>query len=225
MEKHIVEVKSITHLNQNVLKIITKKPEFYRFSSGQATTVSINKKGLEEENMPFTFTNLSTENDLEFITKIYPEQKSTTNALSLLAEGDELILHQVFGTIVYNGEGVFIAGGAGVTPFISILRLLKSKNRIGSNTLILANKTEADIILHEELKRTLGANFISILSEEEKEGHMHGLITHSFLEKMVTNLNQKFYICGPIAMVTSVRNSLLNIGIHPGKITTEDKTT
>lgn len=42
-----------------------------------------------------------------------------------------LILHEVFGTISYQGEGLFIAGGAGVTPFISLFRSLKSKNEIG----------------------------------------------------------------------------------------------
>ncbi|MCK7517280.1 MAG: hypothetical protein MZV64_05925 [Ignavibacteriales bacterium] len=48
-----------------------------------------------------------------------------------LKKDNELILHDVFGAINYKGEGVFIAGGAGVTPFISIFRYLQSKNEIG----------------------------------------------------------------------------------------------
>jgi len=47
-----------------------------------------------------------------------------------LVKEDELILHDVFGAISYMGEGVFIAGGAGITPFISIFRYLKLKNVI-----------------------------------------------------------------------------------------------
>ena len=50
----------------------------------------------------------------------------------------------------YKGKGVFIAGGAGVTPFISIFRDLKKQNKIGNNILIFSNKTEADIILKDE---------------------------------------------------------------------------
>jgi predicted ferric reductase len=38
-----------------------------------------------------------------------------------LKHGDELIIRDVWGAIEYKGEGVFIAGGAGVTPFIAIL--------------------------------------------------------------------------------------------------------
>jgi predicted ferric reductase len=33
---------------------------------------------------------------------------------------DELMFHDIFGTIAYQGKGVFIAGGAGIHPFISI---------------------------------------------------------------------------------------------------------
>ncbi len=53
-----------------------------------------------------------------------------TNELLHLEINDELILHDVYGAISYKGEGVFIAGGAGVTPFISILRHLESKKKL-----------------------------------------------------------------------------------------------
>ena len=59
---------------------------------------------------------------------------------------DELIPHDVFGTITYKWKAFFIAGGAGVTPFISILRYLISRNEIRNNKLIFANKTRKDII-------------------------------------------------------------------------------
>ena len=63
-----------------------------------------------------------------------------------LVVNDELILHEVFGEIAYKGEGVFIAGGAGVTPFICIFKYLQSKNKIGNNKLILFTKRPSMII-------------------------------------------------------------------------------
>lgn len=95
---------------------------------------------------PFTFTCLPEDNYIEFTIKTYPARKSVTNQLLQLKAGDELILHDVFGDIAYKGAGVFIAGGAGVTPFIAIFRYLQSKNIVGNNKLIFANKTKADII-------------------------------------------------------------------------------
>ncbi|HAQ70567.1 hypothetical protein N9545_08400 [Salibacteraceae bacterium] len=81
--------------------------------------------------------------------------------------GDELIIGESWGTIGYKGEGTFISGGAGVTPFISIIRHLHFKNEIGNNKLIFANKQKSDIILQREFEAILGENFINILSDEK----------------------------------------------------------
>src|ERR1035437_1192183 len=158
MQQHIVKVKSVDKVTHDVLKITTEKPQHYIFISGQATEVSINKEGWRNKVRPFTFTCLPDNDYLEFTTKIYPSHKGVTNELLNLKINDEFILHDVFGAIAYKGEGVFIAGGAGVTPFICIFRYLQSKNETGNNKLIFANKTKGDIILANEFKKLLGKN-------------------------------------------------------------------
>jgi ferredoxin-NADP reductase len=72
------------------------------------------------------------------------------------------------GAIEYKGEGVFIAGGAGVTPFIAILRQLQAENKIANNKLIFTNKTANDIILKKEFNDMLGKNFINTLTDEQR---------------------------------------------------------
>ena len=115
MEKHVVKIKAINKVTHDVLQIKTEKPNSLNFDPGQATEVAINKTGWENERRPFTFTCLPSENFLEFTTKTYPVRKSVTNELLNLKVSDELIIHDVFGTLIYQGEGIFIAGGAGVT--------------------------------------------------------------------------------------------------------------
>ena len=214
MEQHIVKIKSIDHITHDVLRIVTEKPQQYTFTPGQATEVSINKKGWQNEKRPFTFTSLPEDDYLEFTIKTYPSHKSVTNELLQLKKDDELILHDVFGAINYKGEGVFIAGGAGVTPFISIFRYLHSKNEIGECKLIFANKTNDDIILEQEFKKLLGNNFINILSEEKANGYANGLITMDFLQDNFGGINQYFYLCGPPPMIEFVEKQLqdLNVG-------------
>jgi ferredoxin-NADP reductase len=153
MRQYHVKIKSIIRITPDVLKIITEKPQQYSFTPGQATDVSINKEGWQKEKRPFTFTSLPDDDYLEFTIKTYPLHKSVTNQLLQLKQNDELILHDAFGAISYKGEGVFIAGGAGITPFISIFRYLQLKNEIGNNMLIFANKTKADIINELEFKK------------------------------------------------------------------------
>jgi len=222
MEKHLVKIKSIKHITPDVLQIVTEKPHKYTFTPGQATEIAINKPGWKAKKRPFTFTSLPVDDILQFTIKTYPSHKGVTNELLQLAEGDELILHEVFGAIAYQGEGLFIAGGAGVTPFISIFRYLKLKNEIRGNKLIFANKTKEDIILAVEFEELLGKNFINILSEESANGYAYGQIDEEFLKATITDFNQQFYVCGPPPMMESIEKQLTNLGVAKKAITVEE---
>jgi ferredoxin-NADP reductase len=221
MKRHLVKIKSIEHITHDVLQIITEKPQKYNFTPGQATEVAINKKGWKDKKRPFTFTCLPDSDYLEFNIKIYPSHKGVTNELLQLKKDDVLILHDVFGAIAYKGEGVFIAGGAGVTPFNCIFRYLQSKNEIDDNKLIFANKTKEDIILADEFKKLLGKNFINILSDEKTDEYAQGQITESFLKANISDFGQQFYLCGPPPMMEAVQKQLSNLGISKESITVE----
>ncbi len=214
MAQHIVKIKSINKVTHDVLRIVTEKPIAYQFIPGQATDVSINNTDWKEEKRSFTFTCLPDNDFIEFTIKTYPSHKSVTNQLLQLNKEDELILHEVFGDINYKGEGVFIAGGAGVTPFIAIFRQLQKRQEIGNNKLIFANKTKADIILEEEFKNILGENFINILSDENIEGYEKGFITEDFLKAKMGDYNKYFYVCGPPPMMDAIEKMLANLHVN-----------
>ncbi len=214
MEQHRVRVKSVEKVTLDVLKIVTNKPQNYTFRPGQATEVSINLKGWTDKKRPFTFTSLPENDYLEFTIKTYPAHKGVTNQLLLLKTDDELILHDVYGAIAYRGEGIFIAGGAGVTPFISIFRDLELRNEIGGNKLIFANKAKDDIIYEQEFDRLLGNNFINILSDEKVDDYAQGFITKEFLRSNVDDLDKHFYLCGPPPMMDAVGEILLDMHVN-----------
>jgi len=217
MKQYIVKIQSIKHITHDVLQLVTERPENYNFAPGQATHIAINKPGWKAKRNPFTFTCLPEDDFLEFTIKTYPEHKGVTNELLKLKEDDELMLEEVFGAISYKGEGVFIAGGAGVTPFISIFRDLHAKNKVGNNTLIFANKTKADILLEKEFTDLLGKNFITILSDEKTDGYANGQITEDFLKAYVNSTTQHVYVCGPPPMMEAVQKQLSNLHI-PKKV-------
>lgn len=222
VKKHVVKVISIEHITHNVLKIVTEKPSHFSFSPGQATEVSISKEEWKNELRPFTFTSLPENNYLEFTIKSYPKHNGVTNQLLTLTKDDELVVHEVFGTIAYKGEGVFIAGGAGVTPFISILRSLSAKEELGKNRLIFANKCKNDIILESEFRFLLKDNFISILSQEQVDGYAYGHISKEFLKANITDFSKKFYLCGPEAMMDEVEKQLYDLGVSDRSIIKEE---
>jgi len=221
MENHIVKIKSIEPVTHDVRRITVEKPGSYNFIPGQATDVSVNKPGWKDEKRPFTFTCLPEDDHLEFTIKTYPERKGVTNELLHLKPSDELILHEVFGAISYKGEGIFIAGGAGVTPFIAIFRHLGRQNKIGNNMLVFANKSKADIILEQEFKKMLGDRFINILSKEKAEGYYYGMLNEIFLTSIISDFHQQFYVCGPPPMMDAVLGQLKNLGVGENAVTIE----
>ena len=221
MEEHIVHIISIEQITHDVKRFRVEKPEGYSFIPGQATEVSINTPVLKDEKRPFTFTCLNREPYLEFTIKIYPSHNGVTNELGKLKPGAELIIRDVWGAISYKGKGVFIAGGAGITPFISIFRDLREKDELSGNRLIFANKTKADIILENELRYMLGDAFINILSDEKDIGYFHGMITEDFLKTNIGDFSRNFYLCGPPPMNVAVKVQLSNLGVMENSITLE----
>lgn len=221
MEEHIVKILSIEQITHDVKRFRVEKPEGYSFVPGQATEVSINTPELRNEKRPFTFTCLNSAPYLEFTIKIYPSHNGITNEIGKLEPGAELIIRDVWGAINYKGKGVFIAGGAGITPFISIFRDLQTKHEIPGNILIFANKTKADIILEREFKVLLGKSFINILSDENADGYFHGMINKDFLKANIGDFNGKFYVCGPPPMMDAVLKLLNDFGVGENSITLE----
>jgi ferredoxin-NADP reductase len=218
MEEHIVKILNIEEVTHDVKRFRIEKPVGYKFIPGQATDVSINTRLLMNEKRPFTFTGLNSADYLEFTIKIYSDHNGITNELGKLKAGSELIIRDVWGDLVFRGEGVFIAGGAGITPFISILRELNHIKKIGGNMLIFANKTREDIILESELKWMLGDMFINILSDEKSEEYAHGFITEEFLRSNVPERYKNFYLCGPPPMMTAVLKQLSDMGIDGSRV-------
>ena len=148
--EHIVRIINVARISHDVKSFECEKPAGYHFTPGHATEVAINRDGWRGEKRPFTFTSLNGSAHLEFVIKIYKGHSGVTSELDTLKPGDELIVADVWGAIEYKGPGYFIAGGAGITPFIAILRDLKKRHQLAGNKLLFSNKTEKDIILQDQ---------------------------------------------------------------------------
>ena len=221
MKNYIVKIISVEPVTHDVKRFTIQKPEDYKFTPGQATEVSINTPALKNEKRPFTFTSLNDNEHLEFTIKIYDSHNGVTKELGKLKHGDELIIRDVWGAIEYKGEGVFIAGGAGITPFIAILRQLYTENKIASNKLIFTNKTESDIILKKEFDKILGKNFINTLTDEKKEGYENRMIDAAYLKEKIDHFTQHFYVCGPPPFVKAISKALTILGAETDAVVFE----
>ena len=219
--EHIVRITRIENVTHNVKRFQFDKPAGYHFTPGQATDVSINKDGWREELRPFTFTALNEWPFLEFTIKMYSDHPGVTNELNTLQPGDELIIRDAWGAIEYKGPGYFIAGGAGITPFIAILRQLKKENKLAGNKLFFANRTNQDVILQEELTEMLQGDAIYVITDKADKNHYSGYIDETFLKKNVDDFSKHFYLCGPDKMIADLREILKKLGASPEAVVFE----
>lgn len=208
----IVKILSAEYVTHDVRQFRLEKPAGFTFTPGQATELSINKDGWKDRKNPFTFTCLTDAPYLEFTIKIYPERHGVTDQLSTLNTGDTLILREPWGAIEYKGPGYFIAGGAGITPFIAILRSLQRDGSLAGNKLFYSNKTDHDIILADELKAMLEKNAHFTISRQKNSTYDQRRIDEAFLKAEVEDLSKNFYICGPDPMVLAITETLRKLG-------------
>jgi ferredoxin-NADP reductase len=207
----ILDAENVTH---DVRRFRLEKPSGYQFQPGQATDVSIDREGWRDKKRPFTFTALQRSADLEFTIKIYSDHDGVTRQLGGMGAGDHLLIEDPWGTIQYKGKGTFIAGGAGITPFIAILRDLADRGEAEGNRLLFANKSERDIILRDTWERMPGLECLFV-TDDGSGGFPSGRIDKGFLKDHVNDFSQHFYVCGPDRMVADIMAALKELGAEP----------
>ena len=209
----------VTH---DVRRFVTTRPGGFQVEPGQGVELAIDQPRWRDEGRPFTPTSLAEDRVLEFTIKGYPEHEGVTRALHGLEPGARLRMSEPFGTIRYRGPGVFIAGGAGITPFIAILRRLARDGEMEGNSLLFSNKTPADVINEGELRHLLGERCILTCTEEHAPGYESRRIDRGFLTDFVDDFDQHFYVCGPPAFNDAVQEALRDLGAKPDLLVFEE---
>jgi len=218
--EHILKIASAENVTHDVHCFRLEKPAGFQFVPGQAADVSVNLPGWKDEKRPFTFTCLNSDPYLEFTIKSYP-RNGVTQQIGQLKPGNELIISDPWGAIEYKGEGYFIAGGAGITPFVAILRQLYRDGKLRGNKLFFSNKTSKDIIYEKELKQMLGANAVFVITKEKDSKYINDYISNAFLEKHIEDFSKYFYICGPDTMVQGLTDMVIQKGATPETVVFE----
>jgi len=220
MEHHATLLRSqfVTH---DVKRFTLTRPEDFAFEPGQGVELAINKPDWEKEGRPFTPTSLAEDKVLEFTIKAYPEHHGVTEQLHQLKPGDSLLLSDTFGTIQYKGPGTFIAAGAGITPFLAIIRRLARDNELSGHSLLFSNKGPRDIICEQELRHYLGQEAHFFCTREHDCRCEPRRIDKAYLQSKLTDFSQKFYVCGPPPFVDAINGALRELGAEPDALVFE----
>ena len=220
---HTLTLKSIRPITHDVNELTFDRPEGYDFTPGQATDLALDRDGWRDEKRPFTFTSLPDADHLQFTIKSYPEHGGVTEQIGQMQPGDRVIIEDPWGAISDQGPGTLIAGGAGLTPFLSILRARQAESgTLEGYRLIFSNKEERDIILREELERMPGLALDLVLSDDNAAGAQHATIDGEFLEANDVDFGGTVYLCGPPPMQEDLSTALKARGVSEERLVHED---
>jgi ferredoxin-NADP reductase len=122
---------------------------------------------------------------------------------------------------------VMIAGGSGITPFISMLRYMDDRCLPTEVTLLYFVRTRRDVIFATALSvfqsRLQQFHRVIVLSEPDPEWDGDsGHLTRELIEKNVENVRSAtFFLCGPPGMMKAARDLLQSIEVNPANIRQE----
>ena len=203
-----------------------------RFLPGQFAWITVRNSPFADAEHPFTIS--SSAEEQRTLTFTIKELGDFTSTIKNLQAGEKVYLDGPMGSFSVDRhphakEFVFIAGGIGITPMISMLRTLADRKDERKLTLIYANKDWDQVTFRgetEELKSKLNLRNFYVLENppENWQGEI-GFVNQDILLKCLPDFYQRnkmeIFICGPDPMMNAVEKTLDNLGVWSGDFHSE----
>lgn len=214
-----------------------EKPANFTFKPGQYGGFTlINPNETDSGGITRRFSLLSTPDDthLAIATRLQKTQKHSAykRVLCDLAVGSEIKFAGPTGTFVLHDDistpAVLIAGGIGISPFYSMIQYATQHQTSQQIYLFYGNQSPADAAFLAELNRMQEENskfkLIATMATPDNtwQGET-GFITDKMIKKYIPDLSAPiYYICGSPVMVTTLQETLAEMGIDEDRIQVED---
>src|ERR1700735_3171295 len=236
IQQAVAEVVSkdlVTHdMRHLVLRLI--EPGEVKFFPGQYMDISVPGPGPESTGQvrSFSMANTSSRDGLlEFVIKVYPDGLFSRFLDEQLAVGDRLDLSGPFGVFTLreaDTELLFVGGGAGLAPILSLLRTMAERGIERKATFFYGARGQRDLCFETELRaiaeKLPSFTYVPALSDEDWSGET-GLIT-DVVKRLATSAGGAHaYVCGPPPMVEAAIPLLTSLGVAAKRIYFDKLTT
>jgi len=234
-EVKLLEKKEIA---EGTMAFTFQRPEGLEFKAGQHaewTLINPPETDAEGNNRMFSLVSSPSEDKLEIATRM--RDTAFKRVLGKMNIGDTISVANPHGSFTLHNDitkpAVFLIGGIGITPVMSIIKDATERNLPHQLFLFYSNRQIEDAAFFEELKKLAEKNsqftFIPTMTKPEMSSQSWsgetGYIDRSMIEKYVPNfLNAIYYISGPVAMAATMRKLLNEVGVNEDNIKTEEFT-
>ena len=194
------------------LQSMSQSGRFPYFSAGQYVTLSANV-GSSFICRPYSVSS-SPKEATKGILEVTVQQRGvfSTYLTTQAKVGDVLLVGEPDGAFYYDSlrdrrHIVAIAGGSGVTPFISMVKSLQEGSDDFDLTLIYGAKTRKDLLIDYGGVKCGKVKLAIVLSDEKIDGYEHGLISAAIINKYAPS-DYSLFMCGPNALYDYVAGEI-----------------
>jgi propane monooxygenase reductase subunit len=222
IQQAVAEVAAIIPVTHDMRHLVLRLVEPDEVFPGQYMDISV--PGTDEVRS-FSMANTSSKDGLlEFVIKVYPDGLFSQFLDTRLAVGDRLDLTGPFGVFTLregDADLVFIGGGAGMAPILSLLRSMAERGISRKAVFFYGARGQRDLCFEEELAaiadKLPNFTYIPALSDEDWDGE-NGLIT-DVVKRLTGGLaGAHAYVCGPPPMVEAALPLLETLGVPEKRI-------
>ena len=212
-----------------------QKPAGFVFKPGQAIDLILDDPQLGEDSRAHAFSIVSAPEESQLTVTTRMRDSAYKRALGRLETGASVLIDGPFGSMTLHNKAsrpaCFIAGGIGITPFMSMLRHAFKANSAHRLMLIYSNRRPEDTAFLTELQDYARHNerfqLVATMTDMDKSSQSWSgetaRIDAAFLTRVSAGLASPiFYVAGPPALVAGVRAELTVAGIDDDDIRSED---
>jgi predicted ferric reductase len=211
------------------LKAHARRP--FDFAPGQFQFLRVHGSGVSAEEHPFSIASSPTQTGSIAVT--IKESGDFTRGIGRVRPGDVATVHGPFGRFSHTlhpneKKLVFVAGGVGITPLMSMLHYMRDHRETRSVQLVYASRGPSDILFRDELKAIAASGFPALrvthvlaTASDSWTGET-GKLDAKRLARLCGGVEgQAFYLCCPPPMTASLVRGLRQMGVSPSRIHTD----
>ncbi len=181
----------------------------------------------------FTIASTPTDTELRIGVKFYEPMSSFKKALLALAPGETIVASQLAGNFVLPKDPkeklMFMAGGIGITPFVSMIEYLLAKKERRDIVIVYANRGVEDaayVDLLDRAERELGIQVLPVFSQQTPQmvakAEFPQAVDSALITREVADYrDRRTYISGPHGMIIAFEDLLKELGVPRRNIKTD----
>lgn len=208
------------------LKFKPKNHKSFNYKPGQFLYVKLYNPEIPGDEHPFTISSSPTEKD--YVSVTVKELGDFTKSLVKAKVGDKAYIDGSFGSFTHlslpkSNKLCFIAGGIGITPFLSMLRYLNIEEKNREVILVWGIRDSSELICKRELEdiavNMKNLTIIPVLSSDKNYNGEKGYVDGARVKRLLKNdFDYDFFLCGPPIMTDKVVQDLKSFNIDSSRI-------